>query len=475
VPELIPDSTAAEATQDAERGQPQIVDETLVDDVEVLVEAGERGMVLNLVAELHPADLGDLLSHLSRESAQAMLRWLPQEQAGQVLPELESARRAELLEGVSPREIADLVDHLESDDAADVLADVEDHVAEAVLPHLEDAEEVEALMAYGEETAGGLMGTELVAVDASATIAGATEAVRHAVEDGLEDLYVVFVVDSEGRLVGVLPLRRLLLSPPNATVGEVADREPVFVEADLDQEEVARVMERYDLVALPVVSSDRRLLGQIWIDDVVDVIREEAEEDIQRAAGLTGDEELSSSVLAISRGRLPWLAVGMAGAVLSGLVIRTFEGQLERAIVLATFIPLVTATGGNAAIQSAAIVVQGLTSGDLWAGEGLRRLGKELSVALLNGAVLGLALAGIVALMQAVGVVDDAEPVRLALTVGLTLLTVIVVATTNGALVPFVLQRAGVDPATSMGPFVTTLNDILGLTIYFVIAMVVYL
>jgi len=473
LPDTIPAS--GDAAGEAERVALPLVDETLVDDVQALVDAGERGMVLNLVADLHPADLGDLLSHLPLASAQTMLMWLPREQAGNVLPELESARRAGLLEGVHPRAIADLVDHLDSDDAADVLADVDDRVAEEVLPHLEDAEEVEALMAYGEETAGGLMGTELVAVPITATIREVTEAVRQSSDEDIEHLYVVYAVDEEGRLAGVLPLRRLLLSPADATVGEVAEREPVCVEADIDQEEVARIMERYDLVALPVIGPDRRLLGQISIDDVVDVIREEAEEDIQRAAGVVGDEELSSSVLAVSRGRLPWLAIGMAGAVLSGLVIRAFEGQLERAIVLATFIPLVTATGGNAAIQSAAIVVQGLTSGDLWAGEGLRRLGKELWVALLNGVVLGVALAGVVALMQAAGVVDDAAPARLAATVGLTLLTVVVVATTNGALVPFILQRAGVDPATSMGPFVTTLNDILGLTIYFAVATAVYL
>jgi magnesium transporter len=446
-----------------------------VDDVEALVETGERGMVLNLVADLHPADLGDLLRHLPVEAGQALLMWLPQEQAGAVLPELESTHRADLLEGVSPHEIAGLVDHLDTDDAADVLADVDEDVAEAVLPHLEDAEEVEALMAYGEETAGGLMATEFVAVPTTATVADATEAVRRSVEEGVEHLYIVYAVDEGGRLAGVVPLRRLLLSPAGARIGEVADPDPVYVEADLDQEEVARVMERYDLVALPVVGPDRRLLGQISIDDVVDVIREEAEEDVLRAAGVVGDEELRSSVLAVSRGRLPWLAIGMAGAFLSGLVIRTFEGELERAIVLATFIPLVTATGGNAAIQAAAIVVQGLTSGELWIGEGVRRLGKELAVALLNGLVLGLALALVVTALQALGVIGGADSLRLASTVGLTLLTVVVVATTNGALVPFLLQRVGVDPATSMGPFVTTLNDILGLTIYFLIATAIYL
>jgi len=463
------------APGEPERAAAPVVDEAFVDDVEALVERGEQAMVLNLVADLHPADLGDLLSHLNRDDAQRLLMWLPHEQGADVLPELESSRRSDLLEGVTAEALAELVDRLDSDDAADVLADVEDHVAEAVLPRLEDAEEVGALMAYGEDTAGGLMATEVIAVLTTATVADATEAVRHAVEEGMESIHVVYAIDADGCLVGRVPLERLLLSPATTLVATVAEAEPVSVEADLDQEEVARIMERYDLVALPVVARGGRLLGQISIDDVVDVIREEAEEDIQRAAGVVGDEELSSSVLAVSRGRLPWLAIGMGGAFFSGLVIKTFEGELAQAIVLATFIPLVTATGGNAAIQSAAIVVQGLTSGELWVGEGFRRLGKELAVALLNGLVLGLTLALVVAGVQALGWMEEAAPLRLAATVGLTLLTVVVVATTNGAVVPFLLQRVGIDPATSMGPFVTTLNDILGLTIYFLIASAIYL
>ena len=349
-----------------------------------------------------------------------------------------------------------------------MLADVDDARAEVVLTQLEDADDVEALLRYGEDTAGGLMGTELVSVIETATIAEATEAVR-ACADTVDPIYVVYVVGADGRLVGAVPLKRLLLSPATAPVAGAALRDLMTVGPDLDQEEVARVMERYDLVSLPVVSASGKLLGRITIDDVVDVIREEAEEDLQRAVGITGDEELSSSVFAVSRGRLPWLAIGMAGAFVSGLVIQGFEGALERAIVLATFIPLVTATGGNAAIQSAAIAVQGLTSGDLWLGDGLRRLGKEMLVALLNGVVLG---AGIGAVVVTMGLGD---PVRLALTVGLTLLTVVVLATTVGALVPFALRRAGVDPASAMGPFVTTLNDIVGLSVYFAIASVVYL
>ncbi|HYE96272.1 MAG TPA: magnesium transporter [Rubricoccaceae bacterium] len=473
--ELPPDDrlTVPDASDGAPaRALPPEVDEELVENVEALVGQGQQGMVLNLIADLHPADLGELVSHLSVEAGQALLRWLPDEQAGAVLPELESALRSDLLEAVEPHQLVALLDQMDTDDAADVLADVDDAVAEAVLPHLEDSAEVGALMGYAEDTAGGLMETDLVAVPETATVAEATEEVRRKAED--IDPHFVYTVDTAGRLTGIVPLRRLLLAPASAPLADLALTDYVFVEPDLDQEEVARLMERYDLVALPVVSADGRLLGRITIDDVVDVIREEAEEDIQRAAGLVGEEELSSSVFEVSRGRLPWLAIGMAGAFFSGLVIKTFEGELEQAIVLASFIPLVTATGGNAAIQSAAIVVQGLTSGELWVGEGLRRIGKELAVALLNGVVLGVLLGVLVVVLARTGV-PMGDPLRLALTVGLTLLCVVLLATTNGALVPFLLKRMGIDPATSMGPFVTTLNDILGLTVYFLIASAVYL
>lgn len=444
------------------------VDDGLVDDVAALVEEKQKGMVLNLVADLRAADLADLLTRLPEEAAQQVVRWMPGEETSEAVAELESGDRADLLDGLTDRELITLLDHLDTDDAADVLADIDEARADSVLTQLEDADDVEALLRYDEDTAGGLMGTELVSVPIGATIAEATEAVR-ACADTVDPIYVVYVTDAEHRLVGAVPLKRLLLSQADAAVAEVTDRDLVTVGPDLDQEEVARLMERYDLVSLPVVSATGKLIGRITIDDVVDVIREEAEEDLQRAVGITGDEELSSSVFAVSRGRLPWLAIGMAGAFVSGLVIQGFEGALAQAIVLATFIPLVTATGGNAAIQSAAIAVQGLTSGDLWLADGLKRLGKEMLVALLNGVVLGAGIGAVVVLMGL------GDPVRLALTVGLTLLTVVVLATTVGALVPFALQRAGIDPASAMGPFVTTLNDIVGLSVYFAIASVVYL
>ena len=448
---------------------PPLVDDDLVDAVADLIGAGHRGHVLNLVADLRPADVADLLSHLPPDLARVAFRWLPDDATSRALPELESAERAELLDGLSTPELVALIDPLDTDDQADVLADVDVTQADDVLVQLEDASDVEALLSYGEDTAGGLMATEVVAVPESATVAEATEAVR-ANADAVDPVFVVYAVDDEGRLTGVIPLKRLLLSPAGRPVAEITEADVVSVEPDLDQEEVARIMERYDLVALPVVSAGKRLLGRITIDDVVDVIREEAEEDLQRAVGITGEEELSTNVFAVSRGRLVWLLLGLVGAYVSGLVIVGYEEALQVAPVLALFIPIVMAMAGNAGIQSSAIAVQGIASGDLWQSDLLRRIGKELAVALINGVVLAVALAAIVVLS---GFGDDTP--RLALTAALALMVVIVLSTLVGATVPLVLHRVGIDPALAMGPFITVSNDILGLAIFFATASALYL
>ena len=446
-----------------------IVDDDLVEAVADLVGAGHRGHVLNLAADLRPADLAALLQHLPPDLSRVVFRWLPDDATSRALPELESAERIDLLDGLSTSELVTLIDPLATDDQADVLADVDITQADDVLVQLEDADDVEALLSYAEDTAGGLMATEVVSVALEATVSQATEAVR-ASADTVDPVYVVYAVDSEGRLQGVVPLKRLLLTSAQALVADVLEADVVSVEPDLDQEEVARIMERYDLVALPVVSAGGRLLGRITIDDVVDVIREEAEEDLQRAVGITGEEELSSSVFAVSRGRLVWLLLGLVGAYVSGLVIVGFEDALQVAPVLALFIPIVMAMAGNAGIQSSAIAVQGLASGDLWRSDLLRRIGKELGVALVNGVVLAVALAIIVVVS---GFGDDT--VRLAMTAALALMIVIVLSTLVGATVPLALNRVGIDPALAMGPFITVSNDILGLTIFFFVATLLYL
>ena len=453
------------------------VDAALVEDIAHLLEEQQRGMVLNLVADLHPADLALLLTHLSSEDARQLLIWLPEEKAGDILPELDSTYRASLLDQMQLGKVSALVDELESDDAADVVGELPDELAEQVLPLLEDEEDVRELLEYDEDSAGGLMGREYMAAQKHWTIAEVTEEVRRLAEE-VEQVHVVYVLDADEHLVGFMTLKALLLAPAHAVIGDLMREEFVSVPTSLDQEEVARIMERYDLIALPVVDFDGRLVGRITIDDVVDVIREEAEEDMQLMSGVTGGEEPTDSVLRITRGRLPWLLVGLLGAGLSGLVIGTFEMALKQAAVLAAFIPIMMATAGNVGIQCSAIIVQGLASGDLWTTDLFSRLMKEMAVSMINAVALAVVLAGIIlvlpSLSDKIGAFIE-DPVMLALTAGLSLMAVIILSTVIGTAVPLLLDRVEIDPAIATGPFITTSNDIIGLTVYFWIATLLYL
>jgi magnesium transporter len=444
------------------------LDASFVDDLVALLAEGQRGMVLNLVADLYPADVALLLRHLPGDEAKQLFRWLPPELASDTLAELEDAFRAALLEGLSQPVLRNLLDALDTDDAVDVLADLPEELALQLLPDLEDTDDLTELLEYGEETAGGIMAREYVTVQPDWTLQEATEEVRRHADD-VDEIYTAYVVDEAGVLVGVMSLKQLLLSPAAVPVRDVMETDFISVPVDVDQEEIGEIVQRYDLLSVPVVDVDGTMLGRITIDDVVDVIRDEAAEDIQLMSGLTGEEETVDSAVQVSRGRLPWLIIGLVGSGMSGAVIGSFEGTLQQAVVLATFIPIVTAMGGNAAVQSAAIAVQGLGSGELWLSDAFKRLGKEMVVALLNGTVIAALLCGTVA---ALGMGDIG---MLVATLGLTMLSVSLVATTNGALIPFLLTWMGVDPASAMGPFVTTLNDIVGLAIYFLIATALYL
>jgi magnesium transporter len=446
------------------------VDAAVVEDISVLLESDQRGMVMNLVADLYPADLALLLTHLPFEQARTLFRWLPVDQASETVAELDDAFRADLLEDLPQQRLTTLLDELDTDDAADVLADLPNEQALRLLPDLEDTEDLTELLDYGEETAGGLMAREYIAVRPYWTLRQATDEVRRHAEE-IDEVYTAFVISEEGTLEGTVSLKQLLLSPGDVPVHDIMEREFISVATDIDQEEVGRIVQRYDLVSLPVVDSAGRMMGRITIDDVVDVIRDEAEEDMQIMSGVAGGEEPTDSVMRISRGRLPWLLVGLVGAGLSGLVIGSFESALEQAVVLATFIPIVMAMAGNAGIQSSTIAVQGLASGDVWTSDVARRLSKELGVALINGLVLSVILGVVVALLPFV----DANAAQLALTAGLSLLLVIILATCIGTTVPLLLHRFGVDPAIATGPFITTGNDIIALAIFFLMATLLYL
>ena len=448
-------------------------DEELVDDIGELVEAGEQTMVLNIIADLHEADVAQILTHIPFRDAERLFSWLAAETAGAVLAELDDDFRAELLEDLAHERIAEVLDELETDDAADILADLPDAVAQSVLPALEDAEDVGELLGYDEDTAGGIMAREYVTVRPDWTVARATEEVRREAED-IEDIYVVFVTDAEDRLIGLVSLKKLLLSRGNTLISTITDEDIVSVTPDADQEEVARLMERYDLVSLPVVDHLGRLVGRVTIDDVVDVIREEAEEDIQRMSGVAGGEVPTDSVWRVSGGRLPWLLMGLVGSGVAAFVIGHFQGLLQSATILASFIPIVMATAGNAGIQSATIAVRGIASGEIWASDWLGRVGKEMLVALVNGLaaslLLGLAVVAISVVMPGVLV----HPARLVWTAGLSLIAVIVLATTLGASVPVILDRMGIDPALATGPFIMASNDVIGILVFFLLAQALY-
>ena len=453
----------------------------IAEAVEEQLGEGNLSVAVDLVRELHPADIARLVTELGRDHASSLTLALPTITGAQVLSELDETFCADLLAATPAKRVTSLLNELESDDAADVLGQLDETVRQRVLRVLEDREAVRGLLAYEEDTAGGIMAAEVVTVLANWTVAEATEEIRRNAED-TQDLYVVFVIDSSKHLEGFVTIRRLLLSPAEALIGDVMRTDVRYVTTDVDQEEVARTMERYDLVSLAVVDDEQRLVGHVAIDDAMDVIREEAEEDYQRLSGITGDEEPTASVFRITRGRLPWLFLGMIGAVFAGSVIGAYEENIRRASVLAAFIPVVMAMAGNAGIQSSAIIVQGLASGEVWSANMFRRLGKELLVAIVNGLALAmmmlvvvLLLFGWVATVWSSVVMPAPEPTRLAVTAGLSLFAVIVLAALIGVATPLMLDRIGVDPALATGPFITTSNDIIGLIVFFMLAATLYL
>jgi magnesium transporter len=447
-------------------------DPELIPRVSDWIDEDRKDEWVSYMETLHPADGARLLEHLTELRARKALAWLPADQAGEILVEVADDFRAQLLEDASKARIQALVDGLDTDDAADVLEDLPPEIVDEVLPELEDAEELQELLTYDPSTAGGIMAAQYASVRDDATIANAIDALRESA-DTVKELFAVYVVDQDQKLCGDLSLKDLLLSTRQTPVSSAMNAEVRSVPTNLDQEEVAAIMERYDLTSLPVVDEAQRLVGCITIDDVIDVIREEAEEDLQRLSGVSGGEEPTDSIWRIIGGRLPWLLLGLIGAGLSGVVIGSFEEALHQAVILAAFIPVIMATAGNVGIQSSSIAVQDLASGDVWEGDLLHRLGKELLVAVLNGlavaVIMGLFILGISEL------VTIEEPLRLALTTAFALATVVILAATIGATVPLLLHRLKIDPALATGPFITTSNDILGVLIFFVIASVLYL
>lgn len=432
-------------------------------------ENKEEDQVLELIEGLHPADIAEILDEQSLEEAQNFHQFLSEEQAADALIELDEDVREKFLASLSSEEIATrLIDNMESDDAANVIGELSEEKKGEVIGYIEDEEQasdIVDLLHYDEDTAGGLMAKEMVMVNLNWDVLTCIAEIRKQAED-VENVYTVYVVDDHEILLGLISLKKLLLSPDKKKVADIYEKDIQDINVLAKDEEVASVMQKYDLVVMPVIDNKGKLIGRITIDDVVDVIKEEAQKDYQMASGISDKVESSDNIGILTRARLPWLLVGLLGGVLGARVIEAYEGQLNLYPEMAFFIPLIAAMGGNVGVQSSAIIVQGLANNTLGLGGLWVRLLKELSVGLINGLVCGILI-----FLYNFFFSDD---VILSLIVSISLLSVIVFAAVFGTLVPLTLDKYKIDPALATGPFITTMNDIFGLFLYFFIGYLMY-
>jgi magnesium transporter len=440
-----------------------------LEELQGQIETGQIDLILEFINPLHPADIADVLENLEPSLAKSIYELLDDEKAAEALMELDDDYRQEFLKLFSSLEIAEQVDQLNTDDAADLLGELEDSDQAEVIAQMEDQEhasEIIDLLRYDEDSAGGLMQTEYIIARENWQVRRCVVEMRRQAEE-VEKVYSIYVVDSDDRLLGILSLRRLLFAEPTTLIREMYKNERIhYVKTNDTKARVAEIMEKYDLVAVPVVDFQNKLVGRITIDDVVDVIREEAERDFQMASGISENVESNSSILKNTRSRLPWILIGLAGGILSSQIIRGYEGTLEIIPTLAFFIPLIASTAGNIGVQSSAIVVQGLASNDFQMKGILRRVGKEALV----GMVVGLICAIIIYIVG----YFFSDDIRLAVTLALSLFLVALFAAALGTFIPLALDRIKIDPALATGPFITTANDIIGLSIYFIVAYLVY-
>ncbi|GAB4336577.1 MAG: magnesium transporter [Calditrichia bacterium] len=432
----------------------------ILEDIRYLIKKGQNNFILNIIADLHPADIAEIMSHLDEDERRAIFDLLPSEQAHEVLVELEENVAEDVLEKMDSARIASLINEMESDDAADLVSELSLEKATEVLEKVEEesSEEIQELLLYPEDSAGGIMAKEYVAVHADATVSEAIEEIREKHME-VEDLYSCFVIDDYGTLLGTISLRDLILSDPSTPVREIMDQDVISIDSDMDQEEVAKVFRKYDLIVAPVVNQRHKLIGRITIDDIVDVIDEEIEEDLGRIAGTGEEAVLEDSILEISRARLPWLVLSFMGEILSAIILSFFSATIEQIVVSAFFIPIVMAMGGSTGQQSSIIVVRGIATGEISLRDTGRRLIRELRVALLNGFVLGLLIFATISLWQ--------SDWKFGMILGSVLVIVVMNASVVGAMVPILFKKFNVDPALATGPFIATFNDVVGLLIYF--------
>lgn len=431
----------------------------------LIAEKSDKEIKL-LLGELHPADIAEIYDELDLRETAYIYPLMDEDKAADVLMELDEDARGRLLKELPPELIAKrFIDYLETDDAVDLIRELDEDTQEEVLAHLEDIEQagdIVDLLKYDEDTAGGLMGTEMIVVNENWSMPQCIEEMRKQAED-MDEIYYVYVIDDDERLLGVLPLQRLITNPSVSKIKHVMKKDPIAVHDNDSIEEVAQTIEKYDLVALPVIDSIGRLVGRITIDDVMDEVREQHERDYQLASGISQDVETSDNVFLQTAARLPWLLIGMIGGLGNSMILGGFESNIATNPKMALFIPLIGGTGGNVGIQSSAIVVQGLANKSLKKEEIWSQVLKESAVALINASIISL----VVFIYNFFTLGDRVVTAS----VSLSLFAVVIFASMFGTLVPMTLERIKIDPALATGPFITITNDIIGMMIYMFICV----
>ncbi|MCH2034206.1 MAG: magnesium transporter [Tenacibaculum sp.] len=438
----------------------------LLDNVSSLIANQKDTALSDLFTDVHHADIAEVLDELSFDEAVYIIRLLDSETTSEVLMDVDDDVREKILEQLSAKEIAEEIEELDTDDAADVIAELPEERKEAVMQQIEDeehAKEIVELLRFDEDSAGGLMAKELVKVNENWSVLGCVTKMREQAAE-VTRVHSIYVVDDSGKLKGRLSLKDLLMASTKSKIADIYIPRVDFVNVHDTAEDVANKMRKYDLEAIPVVDELGILVGRITIDDIVDVIKEEADKDYQLAAGITQDVEADDTILELTRARLPWLFLGLIGGIGAFLIMGGFEDSFKENAVLFFFTPLIAAMAGNVGVQSSAIIVQGLANDDV-KGSVNKRLIKEMLLAALNGLALAIFLFLFIWLYN--------KDIQTSFAVSVSLVVVIIVAGLIGTFIPLFLDKRGIDPAIATGPFITTSNDIFGILIYFTIAKLI--
>ncbi|TYA74406.1 magnesium transporter [Seonamhaeicola marinus] len=452
-------------SEETENIQFELTDE-LLGQVKLLVEGQKNKDLKELLDEFHYADIAEILDELNLEQAIYVIKLLDSETTSDILTELDEDIREKVLKNLSDKEIAEEVEELDTDDAVDIIQELPEERQQEVIEQIEDEEhkeEIKELLTYEDGTAGALMAKELVKVYETWTVAGCLRKIRAQAEE-VTRVHSIYVVTKEEKLIGRLSLKNLITAKNEQKIADIYISNVDYVTVDEEDEEVAKVMAKYDLEAIPVVDENKKLLGRITIDDIVDLLKEEAEKDYQLAAGITQDVDSDDSILELTRARLPWLFLGLIGGIGAFIIMEGFQESFNHYKVLFFFTPLIAAMAGNVGVQSSAIIVQGLANDDV-KGSINSRLFKEMLLAALNGLILAFFLFLFVWVTKG--------EVNTAFAISVSLVAVIIVAGLIGTFVPLFLDKRGIDPAIATGPFITTSNDILGILLYFWIAKLI--